>query len=438
MDELTIAMAALVGLLILIYSGMHIGVALALVSFLGVWALKGNPHIASMMVTFAVSESISTYTFGVIPLFILMGLVVSESDIGRDSFDLADKVFHRLDGGLAIATVAANALFAAITGATIASATVFTKVAVPELIRRGYTGRFSVGVVAGSSVLGMLIPPSVLMIIFGAIAEVSIGKLFIAGILPGLVLAVAYSIMISFLAKKFPRFVTGDSSESEKQFEEFGLGRAVIKGLPIVVLIFVVLGGIWTGIFTPTESGGVGAAGALILAILKRKMSLHVLWNILLQTGYATASVAFLIMAAQVYANMLALAGVPSMISDFMGAAGLGPYGVLIVFILLALAMGTIIDSVSIILITVPLFLPLMTGFGFDLVWWGIVTIIAVEAGLLTPPLGMAVFVVKSTLEDQSISVNDIFAGAFPFFLIMLVVLALVVLYPPIATVLVP
>jgi C4-dicarboxylate transporter, DctM subunit len=427
-----IGLYSIVALLILIYSGMHVAIALGMISFVSIWLLRDSPVIASKMVAHAATESIATYTFGVIPLFVLMGFVVASSDMGRDVFDLANRAMHRIRGGLGMATVAAQAVFSAIVGTGIASATVFTRVAIPEMRRHGYSRGFAAGVVAGSSVLGMLIPPSLLLILFGIIAEVSIGKLFLGGILPGILLAILYIILIAFLARKFPDFVGSEAMKntSSQTFDRLENREILSKGIPVVLLIMIVLGGIYTGVFTPTEAGGVGALGALIIAFAKGKLTGSRIGEILTETGFATASVAFLLMAAHLYASMLALAGLPGLMANYLASSGFGLYGVMFVFIILVLLLGTIIDSASIMLISVPLFLPIMVEFNADLVWWGVITVVAVECGLLTPPFGMAVFIIKSALNDPETTINDIFVGAFPFFLTMLVALALLVAFP--------
>jgi tripartite ATP-independent transporter DctM subunit len=359
-----------------------------------------------------------------------MGLLVGISEIGRDTFDVANQIFRRVRGGVGISTVAANAAFAAVNGTSIASASVFTRIAVPELIRLGYTPRFSVGVVAGSSVLGMLIPPSLLLILFGIIAEVSIGDLFTAGILPGIFLSGAFAVTIYLMVRVWPAFVGLAAARGEAEIVVDPLPVMIKKFAPIVILILVVLGGIYGGIFTPTEAGAVGALGALILAILKRRLGWRELWSVLVETGYVTAAIAFLLIAAHLYANMLALSGLPNVIGDWIQGAGLGLYAILAIYILIVVLLGTILDSASIMLILLPLIIPVMTDLNVDLVWFGIVTIIAVEIGLLTPPLGIACFVIKSNLQDDRITLNDIFAGAAPFAFTMLLTLIVVVLVP--------
>jgi tripartite ATP-independent transporter DctM subunit len=330
-----------------------------------------------------------------------------------------------------VGTVGANAIFAAITGISIASAAVFTKIAVPQMIRHGYTPRFATGVVAGSSVLGMMIPPSLLLILFGILAEQSIGDLFIAGIGPGLLLAVFFSIGIVAMAILTPRFV---GAPDEAGTQAIGGVDLLRKALPIASLILLVLGGIYAGLFTPVEAGAMGAIGALALGFAMRRLTLKSLWTVLVETGLVTATVCFLIIAAQMYSRMLALSGVPAGLGSLATDADLGYWGIILIYCAIVVAMGMILDSSSIMLILVPLMLPVVIPMGVDLIWFGIITVLAVEIGLLTPPFGLSVYVIKATLDDPSISLADIFRGAAPFALIMVAVLGLVLAFPVIAT----
>jgi tripartite ATP-independent transporter DctM subunit len=438
MTDIQIGLLSIAGILFLIYVGMHVAIALMLLSLSGVWLIKGNWVIASKLLALAASDSISGYIFGVVPLFVLMGMLISVSGIGKDTFDVANRLFKGIRGGLGISTVAANAVFAAVTGISIASAAVFTKVAVPEMIRLGHTPRFAVGVVTGSSVLGMLIPPSLLLILFGVLTETSIGDLFKAGIMPGILLSVAYCALILFMAWRFPDYVGQTKKDpGTTQAEQMTIIQAIGKLTPIVSLIALVLGGIYAGWFTPTESGAVGALGALLLALGKRKLDRSKFWQVLTETGHVSVAILFLLIAANIYGRMLAISGITGFVATWIGGSGLGLYAILTIFIVVVLLMGTILDSTSILMIVIPLMYPIMHDMGVNFVWFGIITVIAIEIGLITPPLGIAAYVVKSTLDDQSITLNDVFAGAFPYVLIMIAVLILVVIFPQISLVLV-
>lgn len=429
MTDIQIAILSILGIVVLVSAGMPVPFSLGLLSFFGLWYIKSFT-IASTLMAQAAADSVSDYVFGVIPLFVMMGTLVSVSGIGKDTFDVANRLFKGIRGGLGIATVVANAIFAAVTGTSIASAAVFSKVCVPEMIRLGHKPRFAVGVVAGSSVLGMLIPPSLLLILFGVLTETSIGDLFIAGIGPGVLLSIFYCAGILIMAYVFPDYVgktTGDASGFH-----LSIGEALWKLAPILALILLVLGGIYSGWFTPTESGAAGALGAMVIALAKRQLNLRKIWLVLMETGDVTVAILFLFFAANIYSRMLAMSGITNFVGAFIAGSGLSMISVLMLYIVVVLLMGMILDSGSIMLIIVPLLYPAMRAFGVDFVWWGILTLISIEVGLLTPPLGVAVFVVHSSLRDSSLSVTDIFAGSLPFVLMMILCIALLVLFPPI------
>ena len=439
MTGFEVGLFSVLAILILIYSGMYVPVALGLVSFISVWLLRGTLEAPVYLLTLAASNSLEDYIFGVIPLFVLMGLLVSQCELGRDIYEVANHLLRRLRGGLGVATVVANAAFAAITGVSIASAAVFTRVSVPEMMRFGYQPRFAVGVVAGSSVLGMLIPPSVMLIIYALITEQSVADLFKAGIMPGLLLSLSYVVAIVAMARFAPRYVGGQEySDRAAGGGDMPPRELLAKIGPFVALILLVLGGIYGGLFTPTEAGAVGALGAFVIALIKRKLSRSGLWTVLVETGHIAASILMLIVAATMYSRMLALSGLPSDLGEWISQSEIGFYGILAIYVVLLILMGTILDTTSIILIMVPLFLPVMDPYNINLVWFGIVTIVGAEIGLLTPPLGIACYVIKASLAaEERISLYDIFAGAFPFAVIMLLVLILLIAFPAISLILV-
>lgn len=437
MSPIAVASLSLLAMLGLIWAGMHVAVVLAVVSFVGVWLIRGDPSVAANLLAQASQDAIASHIFGVVPLFVLTGFLVAIADVGKDAFEVANQLLRRLRGGLGIATVASNAVFAAITGISIASAAVFTRVAVPEMLRFGYHPRFAVGVVAGSSVLGMLIPPSLLMILYGFLANQSVGDLFTAGIVPGLVLALAYSLGIVLMAWLWPRSVyAGGQVQATDAGALMPAGTLVLKLLPSVLLIASVLGGLYAGFFTATEAGATGAAVALAIALLRRKLNLKSLWGVLTETGHVTVSVSFLIICATIYTRMLAMSGMPQFLVEWLTRLGLGSTGFLLIYIGLVILLGMIIDSSSILLIVLPLMLPMAEQYGLNLIWFGVVTVVAVEIGLLTPPFGLSVYVIKSTLQDQRITLGDIFRGTAPFTLMMFAVLLLLIFVPQLSLVL--
>ncbi|MEO9821786.1 MAG: TRAP transporter large permease subunit [Paracoccaceae bacterium] len=430
MTGLDIGIISVVGILLFVVLGMYIPVVLTLVSLVGTWFISGNFQIAIFLLTQKSVETISSQEFAVIPLFVLMGLLIAISDIARETFGVANYVFRKINGGLGVATVAANAIFASITGVSIASAAVFTKVAVPEMLRFGYHPRLAVGIVAGSSVLGMLIPPSILLIVYAFIAEVSVGSLFLGAVVPGLLLAFAYFVAIVAIGYFRPEWVGQGTIGTVAEAEDMNLAKAIRLLAPIVALVALVIGGIYTGLFTPTESGAVGAAGALLLTLVRRKLTWKTFWRVTVETGHVTASICFMIIAASMYSSMLGLSGVPSELQSWVVTSGFGLVALICVYVLIVILLGTLLDSVSIILIVLPIFIPLLQHFQMDMIWFGVLSIIVVEIGLLTPPLGIAVFVVKSCLPDDQITLKDIFLGALPFGAIMLLLVVLISIFP--------
>lgn len=437
MSELVMG-GLLIGVLVfLVLFGLHIAVALTAVGFAGIWLIREDMDMAMRLMYLSAYNGVADYIFATIPLFVLMGLLVSISNVGKDTFDVAETLLQRLRGGLGVATVAANTVFAAVTGVSIASAAVFTRVAVPEMVSHGYRASFAAGTVAGSSVLGMMIPPSLLLIIYGVLAEQSIGTLFIAGIIPGFVMAAAFAAMIMLMARFTPGLVFDLKRQAEMAAERstarlLSTTEMLGKLLPIAALVALVLGGLYSGFFTPTEAGGVGAFGAFIIATLRRRLGGGNLWRVLTETGAVSVGILILLVAAGFYSRMLSVAGVPMAIGDLVRDAGLGPYGFLFLYVVILLLLGMILDSSSILLIMTPVAVPIATSLGFNPIHFGVITVIAVEIGLLTPPFGISVFTVKSTLNDPKVSVESIFAGALPYVGVMLAVLLLIAAFPQI------
>ena len=429
-----IGIAMIVLVLGSIVLGLPIAIALLGAGFIGLALIKHDFWIATRTLALAADGTISDYVFASVPLFVLMGLFVNVSDIGRDAFRAAQRIFGRVYGGLGVATVAANAVFAAITGISIAAAAIFTKIAVPEMVRQGYTPKFAVGLTAGSSLLGMLIPPSLLLIIYGVIAEVSIGGLFLAAVLPGALLAAAFAIGVVVMAWTLPGFV-GQVKESRASAAESADGgaRVYLGMVPVAILIVLVLGGIYGGVFTPTEAGAAGAFGAMLLTLIRRKLDWARLWEVIGETGQVSVSILFLIIAASTFSRMLTLTELPQDMAAFLGTSGLGLPGFLAAYLVLLIVLGTMLDSTSIMLILLPLALPVAKALGLNLIWFGVITTIGVEIGLLTPPFGLSVYVIKASIDDPRIGLGTIFAGALPFVLITLTVTILLMAFPAIS-----
>ncbi|MEL6573324.1 MAG: TRAP transporter large permease [Pseudomonadota bacterium] len=427
MTPIEIGLISVVAIVFLIYSGVYIPVALGMVSFVSIWLMRDNFTLALNLLKVAVGDSAMEYTFATIPLFTFMGLIVSKAGLGRDIYEVMTMRFRKVKGGIGMGTVGANAVFAAVTGSSIASASVFTKVSVPQMIAQEYNPRFAVGVVAGSSVLGMIIPPSAMLIIYSFVAEQSVGDMFLAGVIPGILLAFAYVLAIWFMGRFTPGFVGGRTVDDS----EWMSGREVAsKTLPTVLIITIVLGGIYTGWLTAVEAGAAGALVALIVALVRKTMTPKAFWDALLETGHITAAILFLITAASIYSRMLGLAGLPNQLEDLLVGSEATFWVIMLLYVLLMLFLGTLLDTASIILIVVPLFLPLAEALDMSLIWFGIITVVGAEIGLLTPPLGISCFVIKSTIDDDRISLKDVFLGALPFAFVMLLVLFILIEFP--------
>lgn len=429
MDPVTVGVLSVAAIFLLIILGFHVGVALAAVSFVGVYLITGRFRVAASLLQSTAYSGINDYVFAVIPLFVVMGLFATQAGATRDLFDFAESLMRRVKGGVGIATVIANAIFAAITGVSVASAAVFSKLSVPEMNRLGYERKFGLGIVASSALLGMLIPPSILMIVYGVITEESIGRLFAAGVGPGLVVASVLIITIVVWVRFEPTLVGREGQVVVADRLSMAL---VTKIWPIVALIGLVLGGIYAGLFTPTEAGAIGSLGALVLIIIRGRFTGKSLVEMLLETGKATASIFFLLVTAQMYSRMLTLSRLPETLTSWASALDVPGMVVLLAFILILLVLGCIIDSVSILLLTMPIMVPIALSFGYDKVWFGMVAIVAIELGLLTPPFGMVIYAMKAALPDD-VKIEEIFLGAAPFFVMLLFALALVIIFPEIS-----
>lgn len=433
MSEVQIGIASVALVVLLVLGGLEIATTLIVLSVGGIWLVRGNFDMALSMLSMAAFNGIQDFVLATIPLFVLMGMFVAEGDIGKDLFAAAGRLLNRLSGGLAMATVAANAVFAAVTGISVASAAVFTRIAVPELLRAGYSPQFAVGTVAGSSILGMLIPPSILLILYGVLAEQSIGKLFLAAFLPGVIMAFAFCVAIYLLARFVPRYSgLRDAGSGRFVAADEPLGVVLRRVVPIFILIVVVMGGMYVGWFTPTEAAAVGALGTAVITASRGRLTRAALVRVLRDTGSISATLMVLLIAASLYSRMLSMTGLPEFIAASL--QGVGPTQFLLVYIAILLGLGMILDSSSILLILLPIAVPIASALHVDLIHFGIITLIAVEIGLLTPPLGLSAFAVKASLADQRIELGTVFRGSMPFVAVMLVVLALIVLWPSIVT----
>jgi tripartite ATP-independent transporter DctM subunit len=443
--EINTAILLVVSLVGLVAIGVHIAIALGITSALGIWLVTGADWYAfgtvQTMLAATAYEAIRAYVFAVIPLFMLMGEFIGKSGTVTDVYRGINRLLRKIPGRLAIATVVGNALFSFVTGVSIASAAAFSRIAYPEMKRFGYHRGFALGSIAGSSCLGMLIPPSVLMIVWGILTEQSIGQLFAAGIFPGLLLAFLFIVYIFVFALLRPAAVgiksgieeTAGNSGSDD--EEVSTLQFLVSLVGIILVIVAVLGGIWFGIFTPTEGAGAGALIGLALGIIKG-MRFREIINSILSVGRTSAPILLLLVTAALYSRTLAMTGLANAIEGVFLGSGMAPWMIVGVMVLIWFALGMIIDSISIMLLTAAIFAPIAVQIGYDPIAFAIIGIIAIEAGLLTPPFGLLVYTVKAAIssEGEDVPVLEIFKSSTPYWIIMLVGMVLIINFPEIAT----
>ncbi|NDD48905.1 MAG: TRAP transporter large permease [Alphaproteobacteria bacterium] len=431
----------LVGLLLFFVAiGVHIVIALGVTAVLGVYFAYGDFGMVQKLVGSTSYEGLRNYVFAVIPLFMLMGEFISKSGTITDVYRGIQRGLRKLPGRLALATVMGNAIFSFVTGVSIASAAAFTRIAYPEMKRHRYNNGFSLASITGSSVLGMLIPPSVLMIVWGILTERSIGQIFLAGVIPGLLLTGLFIVYILSAALIMPKLVglnkDGTPIASAEQIDDEDLetqGSVLWSSVWLFGIIATVLGGIWVGFFSPTEGAGVGAALGLILAITKGATLKDIIETIL-SVGRTSAPILLLLLTASLYSRSLAMTGVTSTIQDLFLSTGFGYVGIVLLMMLIWFILGMIIDSISIMLLTVAIFEPIAVSLGIEPMAFAILGIIAIEAGLLTPPFGLLVYTVKASARDKDVRLGQIFYYSIPYWIIMLITVILLLLFPGIAT----
>jgi tripartite ATP-independent transporter DctM subunit len=434
-DALDLTIVVVV-LLCVVFAGVHIAVALGVTAVLGIYLMTDDIEVARQFVANTSYEALRDYVFAVIPLFMLMGEFLSKCGAARDMFTLVTRVTKFIPARLAVATVLANAIFAFVTGVSIAAAAAFSRIAYPEMKRAGYSRQFSLGCIAGSACLGMLIPPSVLMIVWGVLTEQSIGKLFLAGVMPGFLLVAYYIAYILYVAYANPEAVGELRKGAEPAAPAATDGHvegALMSTVLVIALVIGVLCGIWLGAFTPTEGAGVGAAAALLLALAKG-LRWKEIFEVVVSVGRTSGPLLLLLFTAQLYSRVLAMTGVTKAAQDLILGSGLGPFAILALMVAVWFVLGCIIDSISIILLTVPVFAPIAAAAGFDPLAFAILGILAIETGLLTPPFGILVFTVQAALPEEKGAVGEIFKGSVPYWIALLGVIVTLAVFPQIAT----
>jgi tripartite ATP-independent transporter DctM subunit len=430
--------------LVLVFGGVHIAIALGVTAALGIYLMTGDMEVVRSFVANTAYEALRDYVFAVIPLFMLMGDFVAKCGAARDLYTLANRLSRWLPARLAVATIISNALFAFVTGVSIAAAAAFTRIAYPEMMRHGYDRRFALGCITGSACLGMLIPPSVLMIVWAVLTELSIGKLFLAGLLPGLLLTLFFCVYAVGAAVLDPsiagdrraavgRAPVGAAVADTARLDEEPIGPLLASTGLVLLLIATVLGGIWLGFFTPTEGAGVGAVAALMLALIKG-IGTRDIWQVVLNVGRTSGPLLLLLFCAQLYSRVLSMTGFTEVAKSFLLASGAGTWGIVAIMLAIWLVLGCLIDSISIILLTVPIFHPIALQLGIDPLVFAIAGILAIEAGLLTPPFGILVFTVKAAVPDRDLPLGEIFRGSAPYWILLLLVVLCVFAFPSLAT----
>jgi tripartite ATP-independent transporter DctM subunit len=371
-------------------------------------------------------RTVTDYTFGVIPMFMLMGAFVSVSGISRELFKAANAMIGHLRGGLGVATVLACGGFAAISGSSVATAATFSGVAYPEMRRFGYPESFSTGVIAAGGTLGAMLPPSTVLAVYAILTQQDIGKLFMAGIIPGLLAMLLYVTTVFIIVRVRPDWLPRGEATT------WATRLAELKNVWSALLLFIfVIGGLYGGFFTPTEAGGVGASGAFLLGLARRKLDRAKIKEALLAATRTAAAVFTVLIGALMFGYFLTITQTPQKITEYLTHLGVGPYGVLILILLMYLVLGCLMDAMAMIILTVPIIFPVVQQLGFDPIWFGIIIVMTVELGLITPPVGMNVFVIKSVVPDVSFS--TIFRGVSPFVFTDILRLAILILFPILA-----
>lgn len=408
-----IAILGVIILLILLVFGMNIGVTMMCVGFFGYMAVKGFMPALALFKNIPFTQA-TTYSFTVIPLFVLMGNLAFYSGMSSDLYDCAHKLLGGMKGGLAVATVVACAAFSAICGSTAATAATMGVVALPEMRQHGYDDSLSCGSIAAGGTLGILIPPSTGFIVYGIVSGTSIGGLFAAGILPGILLALCYVAAIIIVCKIHP-----DRAPGRLKFSGIEKFKSLKGALPMVVLFVVVIGGIFGGLFTANEASAVGAVMALLYLIIRRKFTFKILMDCLRDTVKTSGMIFLILIGAYIFGSFLTVTRLPTTLANFVTGLDVSRYVVLLVMIIIYAIMGCLMDSLAMVMLTVPIFLPIMLDLGFNEIWYGVLMIMVMEMGLITPPVGMNVYIVAGVAKD--VPLQKIFKGVAPMVIGMFV-----------------
>ena len=422
MSSVFVGSVGLALLLVLLLMRIPVAFAMFAVGFIGIWILNGLQAATGLLSseTFALASNSELI---VVPLFILMGNVASATGMSRKLYDAAYATIGQVRGGLASATVIGCGGFAALSGSSVASALTMGRTALAEMDRFAYSPRLSTGVVAAGGTLGILIPPSTGFVIYAILTEQSIGRLFMAGILPGILLLSAFLLTIALLCTLKPEL--GPPGPKTNAREK---GRAFLGAVPILAIVVITIGGIYSGMFSPTEAAGVGAALGILIGAVTRTLTLRVFWDAARSSIVTTASVMLILIAAHMINPFVALSHLPAEVSRLLVALDFGPFGTLVVILAIYLVLGCFLEGLAMLVLTLPIFMPVVLQLGIDPIWFGVLVVLTLEMGLISPPVGINVFIVKSVARN--VELLDIFRGVLPFWLAMLLTLALLVAVP--------
>jgi tripartite ATP-independent transporter DctM subunit len=426
MDSTTVGMIGFAIMLALMFLGVPIGLAMGLVGFLG-FAWVSGWNAALNMLSLAPYSSVANYVLTVVPLFVLMGHIANETGIGRELYVTAQTWLRHRRGGLAMATVAACAGFAAISGSSVATAATMTTVALPQMRKMGYDPRLATGSVAAGGTLGILIPPSVIFLIYGFLTEQSIGKLFLAGIVPGILLTLLFVLTIAIVTWRDPKLAP--QIEKRATFAERMLALRDVWA--VAALFALVIGGMYGGAFTATEAAGVGAFGTLILALIRGRLTWSALVRALASTVETVAIITVILIGAVVLGYFLAVTQLPMKLAQILADSGLSPTSIMLMIIAAYLVMGAFMDELAMILLTVPILFPVVQAIGYDPIWFGVVIVIVCQAGMIAPPVGLNVFVISGMVKD--VPMQDIYRGILPFLVAMVLLLGILMVVPDMA-----
>jgi C4-dicarboxylate transporter, DctM subunit len=432
MIELPLLVILLIGVcifLLLMFLKMHVGLAMMIGGFIGILLARGLPAALSTLGVTVYRVGSSEY-LAVIPLFVLMGIIAGAGGVSKDAFNTLYKWFGHLPGGLAMATIGACAAFGAVCGDNVATAATMTKVALPEMRKYGYSDELSLGTIANGGNLGILIPPSTAFIVYGFVTQISVGALFIAGIVPGILLTILFIVQIYFQCRMNPKLATRAPAASWKE------RLVATKGIwGIVVVFLIVMGGLLAGFFTPSEGGAVGTVAIVLVSLVNRQLTLKNTGHSLLEAGKITAMIMLLVFGAMLFSQFMTTTEVAKSFTNLITNAGLNRYVILALILIFYLILGCIMDIFALLIITLPIFFPIVCGkggLGFDSLQFGVLSVIAVMVGCITPPVGVVVFALGGMVRD--VPIYTIFRGCVPFLFTMVIFIILIVVWPQLST----